>query len=80
MLIIERNIPEAAKKFISQVDTFNASEVIKFDQLVYYSCILGIMTLPRLKLKEKIMENSEIVAVLREDKIIYDFVFSFYDA
>lgn len=41
---------------------------------------MGIITLPRQKIKEKIINNSEIIAVLREDKIIYNFVFSFYDA
>ena len=47
MFIIERNLPKAAELFLSQVDTFNAPEVIKFDHLVYYGCILGIITLPR---------------------------------
>jgi len=65
---------------LAQVDTFNAPEIITFDELVYYGCILGIITLSRQKIKEKIINNSEIVAVLREDKTIFDFVYSVYDA
>lgn len=47
---------------------------------MYYGCIFGLITLPRQKIKEKIIKNSEIVAVLREDKVIYDFVSSVYEA
>jgi 26S proteasome regulatory subunit N7 len=30
--------------------------------------------------KEKIINNPEIIAVLREDQVIYDYVFSFYNS
>lgn len=78
--IITRNFPKAAELFLMQVDTFNAPEIIEFDRLVYYGCILGVVTLSRKEIKNKIINNSEIIAVLREDSVIYDFVFSFYDA
>jgi len=78
--LISRNFTKAAELFLAQVDTFNAPEIITFDELVYYGCILGIITLSRQKIKEKIINNSEIVAVLREDKTIFDFVYSVYDA
>lgn len=33
-----------------------------------------------MKIKEKIINNSEIISVLKEDKVIYDFVFHIYEA
>ena len=60
------------------VNTFNAPEVISFDTLVYYGCILGFLVLDRLEIKKKIINNSEIQSVLREDKVIFDFVNSIY--
>lgn len=42
------------------VNTFNAPEVISFDTLVYYGCILGFLVLDRLEIKKKIINNSEI--------------------
>lgn len=38
------------------------------------------MTLPRSQVKEKIIDNSEITSVLREDPVIFDFVSCFYNA
>lgn len=77
-MIIERNFPRAAELFLGCVNTFNAPEVISFDTLVYYGCILGFLVLDRLKIKEKIINNSEIQSVLREDPVIYNFVNCIY--
>lgn len=78
MMIIERNFKKGAELFLGCVNTFNAPEIISFDQLVYYGCTLGLLTLHRKDVKKKIINNPEIESVLREDNILYNFVYSFY--
>ena len=78
--MIQRNFSKAVELFLSCVNTFNANEIMTFDQLVYYGCVLGLAVLDRSEVKEKIIGNSEILAVLREDKEIYNYVFTFYES
>ena len=80
MMIIQRNFTKAADLFLGCINTFNAPEIISFDTLVYYGCILGFLVLDRLKIKEKIINNSEIQAVLREDLVIFNFVNCIYES
>lgn len=78
MMIVERNFKRGAELFLGCVNTFNAPEIISFDELVYYGCTLGLLTLQRKDVKKKIIANPEINSVLREDKTLYNFVYSFY--
>jgi 26S proteasome regulatory subunit N7 len=79
LMMIERNFKKGAELFLGCVNTFNAPEIITFDQLVYYGCTLGLLTLNRKDIKKKIIDNSEIISVLREDDLLYNFVFSFFN-
>lgn len=78
-MIKKRNLEEAATILLSCVNTFNAPEILAFEKLVFYGVVLGMVTLQRKDLRAKIIDNSEIIAVLREDKVLYDYLFSLYE-
>ena len=78
-LIKKRDLEAAASILLSCVNTFNAPEVLPFEQLVFYGVVLGMATLHRRDLKAKVIDNSEIVAVLREDESLHEYLFSLYE-
>lgn len=78
-MIKKRDLEAAATTLLSCVNTFNAPEIIPFEKLVFYGVVLGMVTLQRKDLKSKVIDNSDIVAVLREEKTLYDYLFSLYE-
>lgn len=60
MSTIERNFPQAARLFLSCINTFNAKEVISFEKLIYYCTLLSLSSLPRNEIRKKLVENSEV--------------------
>lgn len=78
--IIKKDLSGAANTFLSCVNTFNAPEILPYETLVAYGVLLGTLTLPRKDVSEKIVGNSEVLAVLFENKTLYDFVFSLYQS
>lgn len=78
-LIKKRDFEKAANTLLSCVNTFNAPEIIPFEKLVFYGVVLGMVTLHRKDLKSKVIDNSEIIAVLREDEMLFDYLFSLYE-
>lgn len=78
-MMLRRDLAGAAKTFLSCIDTFNAPEVISFNQLVFLGAVLGLVTLPRSDLKKKVFGNSEVIAILREDSLFENFMNSLYN-
>lgn len=76
--VIKRDFHKAADIFLSCVNTFNAPEIIDFKQLVFYGVVLGMVTLHRKDIRKKILDNSEIVSILREDPLLEGFINAFY--
>lgn len=80
LFVIQKDLTSAAHTFLSCINTFNAPEVLSFEKLVNYASLLGSLTLPRKEISEKIINNSEMLSVLYEDKVMSDFVFSLYQS
>ena len=78
-LIKKRDLESAALILLSCVNTFNAPEILPFEKLVFYGVVLGMATLHRRELKSKVIDNSEILAVLREDDMLFEYLFSLYE-
>lgn len=78
-MIKKREFESAARTLLSCVNTFNAPEILSFEMLVFYGVTLGMVTLHRRDLKAKVIDSSEVVAVLREDALLYDYLFSLYE-
>ena len=52
MNMIKWNFKKSSKLFLGVVNTFNAPEIIKFDKLVYYGSLLGLLELNRNEIKK----------------------------
>jgi len=80
LMIIKRDLTAAANLFLSSVNTFNAPEIISFETLVRYAAVLGMVSLSRKEVKERLIGNSEVISVLNEDRLLNDFVFTIFDS
>lgn len=76
--IIIRKFSEASKILIDAASTFTATEILSYDQLIFYVVILSIMTEERSVLHQKILNNSVILQVTSGDDDLHSFVHSFY--
>lgn len=72
-----RDINKACTLFLDSVSTFNSSEIIEYNQVVYYTVLLSIIVLDRQNLKKKVQTNPEVVGVLRENAQLKRFLESF---
>ena len=73
-----RKFEVAANQLISTINTFNSPEIISFSNLIFYSTLLGILTLPRKVILEKLIQSSEVVTELRRNPEIEALLNSFY--
>lgn len=56
-LLIIRDFKTACDLFVSAIPTFNAPEVMTYDELIFYVVLTGIIFLSRSDLKKKIIES-----------------------
>ncbi|SBT77169.1 26S proteasome regulatory subunit RPN7, putative [Plasmodium ovale] len=76
--IMIRNFPEASKILIDAASTFTATEIISYDEIIFYVVILGIMTEERTVLNKKILNSSVILQVTSSDEDLHSYISSFY--
>ncbi|CAG9476988.1 26S proteasome regulatory subunit RPN7, putative [Plasmodium vivax] len=76
--IMIRNFPEASKILIDAASTFTATEIISYDEVIFYVVILGIMTEERTVLDKKILNSSVILQVTSSDDDLQSYISSFY--
>ena len=63
--ILKRNMPTAADILLNSVNTFNSPEIMSFKELVKYAVLLGLLSLHRKDIREKIIQSSEVWSVWR---------------
>ena len=78
--ILKREIVRAAEILLGCVNTFNSPEIMSFKELVKYAVLLGLLSLSRKEIREKIIQNSEILSVLNENRLLRDFTSSIYES
>jgi len=59
-----RNFTRAAELFLEAIPTFTATELLSYDQCVYYTIILAPVALDRPALKSKVIDSPEILSVI----------------
>ena len=65
--ILKRDFEKASSLLIDSLNTFNASDILEYKDLVVYCLVLGLVTLPRQKFSKKILQNSEVIGVFLEN-------------
>jgi 26S proteasome regulatory subunit N7 len=73
-----RNFKLAAEQMISTINTFSSPEILTFSKLIFYSTLLGILSLPRKVILEKLIQSSEVTTELKRNPEIAGLLNSFY--
>ena len=76
--MITRDFVKSAKLFVDAMSTFNSPEIMTYDKLTFYTVVSGLMTLPRSEIKEKIINNSEVLCIIRENADLEGFLNAYY--
>jgi len=59
--------------------TFTNTELFEYKYFVFYTVIANIITVDRVTLKNKVIDNSDVVANIREIPHLQQFLDSFYN-
>lgn len=77
--LLLRNFKEAGKLFLEALMTFTNYELFDYKTFVFYTCITNIITVDRVTLKNKIIDNSDVLTCIREIPNLQNFLESFYN-
>jgi len=77
--ILNKNFKEAGKNFLDALMTFTSYELFDFKTFVFYTAITNIITVDRKTLKEKIIDNSDVLSCINDIPHLQTFLNSFYE-
>lgn len=61
-----RNFKKSASLFLDTISTFTATELLDYKTYIFYTVLMGIVSLDRVTLKKKIIDAPEILQVIDE--------------
>lgn len=73
-----RDFKGSASYFLDTVSTFTCYELMDYQTFVTYTVLASIISLPRVELREKVVQGSEILEVLHGAPDISEYLFSLY--
>lgn len=77
--LLTRNFKDSGKLFLEALMTFTNYELFDYKTFVFYTCITNIITVDRVTLKNRIIDNSDVVSCIREIPNLQSFLESFYN-
>ena len=78
-LILTKNFKDAGKNFLDALMTFTSYELFDFKTFVFYTAVINIISVDRKDLKEKIIDNSDVLSCINEIPHLQKFLNTFYD-
>ncbi|CCI45949.1 unnamed protein product [Albugo candida] len=78
-LMMARDFKKACVLFQESAATFTATELMSYNQLVFYCVVTCILCMNRVELKKKIVDSPEILAVLHHTPYLENFLNGLYD-
>ncbi len=78
-LIFIRNFKNAGKNFLEALMTFTSYELFDFKTFVFYTAVINIISVDRKTLKEKIIDNSDVLSCINDIPHLQKFLNTFYD-
>ena len=78
-LLFNRNFKEAGKNFLDALMTFTSYELFDFKTFVFYTAVINIISVDRKTLKEKIIDNSDVLSCINDIPHLRSFLNTFYD-
>lgn len=77
--ILNKNFKDAGKNFLDALMTFTSYELFDFKTFVFYTAITNIITVDRKSLKERIIDNSDVLSCINDIPHLQNFLNNFYD-
>jgi 26S proteasome regulatory subunit N7 len=77
--ILTRKFSEAGKLFLEALMTFTNYELFPYKDFVFYTAITNIITVDRVTLKTRVIDNSDVISCIKEIPHLKDFLESFYE-
>ena len=78
-LLFNRNFKEAGKNFLEALMTFTSYELFDFKTFVFYTAVINIISVDRKTLKEKVIDNSDVLSCINDIPHLQKFLNTFYD-
>uniref|UniRef100_A0A7S1KLS4 PCI domain-containing protein n=1 Tax=Percolomonas cosmopolitus TaxID=63605 RepID=A0A7S1KLS4_9EUKA len=75
-----RDFKRAAEAFLSSVSTFSATELMSYEDFVFYTVSLSMLALDRPQLNKKVLLNSDVLTVIGTLGPLEDYLRSFYNS
>ena len=76
--IFNRELKEAGKLFLDALMTFTTYELFDYKTFVFYTSICNIISVDRLTLKNKIIDNSDVVSCIKDIPHLENFLEYYY--
>jgi 26S proteasome regulatory subunit N7 len=76
--LLTKKFKEAGKLFLEALMTFTNTELFEYKYFVFYTVIANIITVDRVTLKNRVIDNSDVVANVREIPHLQQFLDCFY--
>lgn len=77
--ILNRKFKEAGKLFLEALMTFTSYELFDYKTFVFYTAITNIITVDRNTLKNRVIDNSDVVSCINEIPYLENFLNTFYE-
>lgn len=78
-LLTIRDLQGASKLLQSCIATFTCTEISDYNTFMFYALLTNVLHLPRMELKKKIVNDPQVISVIRELPNMHEFVHSIYD-
>eukprot|EP01096_Ripella_sp_DP13-Kostka_P014278 TRINITY_DN63_c0_g1_i1.p1 TRINITY_DN63_c0_g1~~TRINITY_DN63_c0_g1_i1.p1 ORF type:complete len:386 (-),score=214.52 TRINITY_DN63_c0_g1_i1:331-1488(-) len=75
-----RNFNKSAGLFLETLSTFTSYELFDYKTFIFYTVVMGCVSLDRTKIKTKVINSPEVVSVARDDPVLNTFLNSFYNS
>jgi 26S proteasome regulatory subunit N7 len=76
--VLTKDFKVAGKLFLEALMTFTNTELFDYKDFVFYTAITNIITVDRVTLKNRVIDNSDVVSCIREIPHLQGFLDSFY--
>ncbi|RKP34181.1 26S proteasome subunit RPN7-domain-containing protein [Dimargaris cristalligena] len=74
-----RDFKGASQLFLDSLSTFTSTELMDYNEYVKYAVVVGMISLPRVDLKKKLIDAPEVLEVLVQAPQLEEYLKSLYD-
>lgn len=73
-----RDFEGSAKLFLDSVATFTATELVTFNEFIFYAVLISMIGLKRNDIAKKVISSPEILSAIHETPHMKEFLMSYY--